>query len=314
VEEYPLPRVIIVEGSDGSGKTTLAGSLSVRLGYGYVHMSTPDDPKRPFDYWWRRIYPELRKYPGLVLDRLHWSEKLYGELFRGGSGLSEHDRWVLEGWLLGRGACVIRCQPPLENVLASVSKDPNQLHHSQEMTRAVYAEYTKSWDTVLPVVTFDYTVDGPSTRLNPHLFLPRIPSLSLVYPGIGYAQPRAVLVGDRHNLCNLKKMICHDPLVFRSTSGDFLRRALQSVGLTLYDYYIINGWTDSEVYLTPEPTDVKPLLGSTFIALGKQGEAALTAGHLPSAGNVGHPQWWRRFHHAELEEYGRQICSLIPTT
>ena len=181
------------------------------------------------------------------------------------------------------------------------------------MTRAVYTEYTKPWDTVLPVVTFDYTVDGPSSGLNPFLCLPRLPSLPITYPGIGYPTPRAVLVGDRHNLCNLRKMICHDPLVFRSTSGDFLRRALESAGLTLYDYYIINGWQDSQRQL-PKPTDVKPLLGSTFIALGKHGEAALAANEISSSGNVGHPQWWRRFRHKQLEEYGQKICSLIPTT
>ena len=308
-----LPKIVIVEGPDGSGKTTLAKHLCSRLGYGYVHMSIPDDPKRPFDYWWRRIYPELHKHPGLVIDRLHWSEALYGSLFRDGTGLSVHDRWVLEGWLLGRGACVVKCQPPLENVLASVAKEPTQPHHGGEMTRAVYSEYNKPWDTTLPVITFDYTVDGPSSKLNPHLCLPRLPSLPLGYPGIGCPVPRAVLVGDRHNLCNLRKMICHDPLVFRSTSGDFLRRALESVGLTLYDYYIINGWQDSRRQ-PPKPTDIGPLLGSTFIALGKQGEAALAAGGVSSVGNVGHPQWWRRFHHTELEEYGRQICSLIPTT
>ena len=266
-------------------------------------MSRPPEAQSPFDYWWGRLSPDraLVNERGVVIDRLHLSEDIYGSLFRNGSRLTEHDRWVLEGWLIARGALVILCQPPLKVVRENVSKIPGGMYHGG--VDAVYEAFQAPQQTLLPLVRFDYT-RTKSSDININ-----INGLPLAYPGIGSPSPRVVLVGDRHNRCNVKKRICEDPLVFRnaSASGGYLRLALDLAGLTLRDYYIINGWRDDG---TPTPlweSWLRKDSGVRFVALGREGARALRAQGVEPLADVGHPQAWRRFRFSQIDQYALLI-------
>lgn len=145
--------IVLLEGPDGGGKTTLAKQLEA-FGFGYVHMSAPEPADQPLDYWFARLGHVCRP---TVVDRMHWSEDVYGSLFRGGSALSDRDRWMLEGWLIAHGTVVVLCMPSLETILENMARDPDGMHHDPEMARRVYEMYNWPWSTELPVIKYDFT-------------------------------------------------------------------------------------------------------------------------------------------------------------
>ena len=299
--------IIVLEGADGTGKTTLAKRLCDRLNASYIHMSVPDPINKPFDYWWSRIEPILaRGSKALVIDRLLWSEEVYGSLFRGGSALTDLDRWQLEGWLLAQGAVIVRCRPPLEVVLKNTQRDAGGLHHGQ--AEAVYRGFNAPWQTPLPVVNFDFTrepIDG-FVRDVTELVRGRA-VLDFAHEGIGAARPEIVLVADRHNTCNER---CFSPFVLRCPAGDYLRRALALAGLTLSQYQVINGWrlAGAGGYQVNDSVLALRSPGRHFIALGREAERALRLSGISDFGFAYHPQHAKRFHYRDLSKYAATLA------
>jgi thymidylate kinase len=91
--------VIVLEGCDGTGKTTLATALATQHNYALVHSGrTPDGA----DLIGR--YQAILARPGpLVLDRSFISELAYGPLLHGRSRLSFADVVSLVSLVTGRG-------------------------------------------------------------------------------------------------------------------------------------------------------------------------------------------------------------------
>lgn len=290
--------IILLEGPDGSGKTTLAKSL-MSCGFGYIHMSVPRPADEPLSYWLARF--KNARGP-TVIDRMHWSEDVYGPLFRDGSALCRLDRWLLEGWLIAHGAIVILCYPPLRTVLDNVAVDPDKLHHADpKMVQRVYEEFGRPWQTELPRVEFDYTKESIAHLLR---WLPAVPSLPLGHEGIGAPDPRFVFVGDRHGGCTKP---CGDPLVFRSPCGDYLRRALEAAGLGLRDYHVLNGWLWNEDGTVRPHEQLRDWRHKPYIALGRSAERALAEVGIVPVAAIPHPQFFKRFHFSELDTYAGLI-------
>ena len=295
--------IVLLEGPDGGGKTTLARIFS-EAGWEYVHMSLPEPVDRPLDYWVNRLSLPLEAHT--VIDRMHLSEEVYGTLFRGGSALNELDWWQLEGWLMAHETRVILCLPPRDVALANAARDRDKLHHrSATLVYDSYASLAREpWlTTELPVEVYDYTADPL-----PCVSLTRAGSLTPVN-GIGAPAPEIVFVADRHNH---RVWPCVSPFVLRCYSGNYLRRALKLAGLSLSRYRLVNAWhyrpdgsrNEELLELGPE------LRGARLVALGEHAARALEIQGLRFT-KVPHPQAWRRFHHSQLEEYARCLKTSV---
>jgi hypothetical protein len=66
--------IIVIEGSDGVGKTTLAKSLQKSLKSAYVHYG-------PLPLWWRIWDYKDRLVRHAVYDRYHWSSYAYSSVY-----------------------------------------------------------------------------------------------------------------------------------------------------------------------------------------------------------------------------------------
>lgn len=93
------PRLIIVEGPDGAGKTTLVEHLlSVTKDSTSIHCGVPDIPPTRYftaqalEGWWSGK-------DCVIFDRFHLSEQVYGPIMRGGDGLGEVGRVVIEDFI-----------------------------------------------------------------------------------------------------------------------------------------------------------------------------------------------------------------------
>ena len=94
--------MIIIEGADCTGKTTLAKEICERTGLLYKHMGPPEE-YADFDHilW----YDKNSKFPA-VWDRFHLGEHTYGALRLSKRG-SLDQQLVVRGLLGARGATVV---------------------------------------------------------------------------------------------------------------------------------------------------------------------------------------------------------------
>lgn len=100
--------IIIIEGPDGSGKTTLAKKLSKQTGYPLVHRSAPksDDEKTAMKEMYLRC---IREGADAIFDRCWYSEMVYGPIMRDASVISYPNMYALEKRLTDHGALIIYC-------------------------------------------------------------------------------------------------------------------------------------------------------------------------------------------------------------
>ena len=308
-----MSRVIVLEGPDGSGKTTLAKKLSSELGWKYVHMSAPVPIDKPFDYWWARIQTEFAGSTpsGLIIDRLHPSEDVYGGLFRGGSKLTAHGRWLLEGWLDARSAFIVHCLPPKGVVLANANATVDQTHHDRaERVYNMYAGAKKlGFPTALPVFNYDFTSSDAQTMETFILTLARSTfSIPFTHEGIGSPNPNVVLVGDRHGSCDFYP--CWNPLVFNGPSGKYLHAALELAELTTKTH-VLNAWHNdrgrSAIFQLEQGLfDLQLSTTRRYVALGREAERGLKLLGI-EYNAVRHPQSVKRFHFGDLERYVAEL-------
>lgn len=68
---------ILIDGPDGSGKSTLCDEL-VKQGFHYIHLERVDED---IDEYWKRVINELKKYERVVMDRGFISNIIYSTVF-----------------------------------------------------------------------------------------------------------------------------------------------------------------------------------------------------------------------------------------
>jgi thymidylate kinase len=145
--------VIVAEGCDGVGKTTLAVALATGYGYTMVHATrTPDG----VDVAER--YRTILAWPGpLVLDRSFISELVYGPMRHGRSRLSLDDVGDLVRIVTGRGGIFMHLTGPPELIAARLRARDGHAPELSEL-RALITAYTTVFEWLASyalVVTID---------------------------------------------------------------------------------------------------------------------------------------------------------------
>lgn len=119
--------VIVLEGSDGAGKTTVAKNLEriySNMGHDVVmwHFG-PHSPDKtsieeyfePLAEWWDE-HGEDHHYV-LIIDRFHLGEKVYGPLMRGASRMSDDEQDAIDNLLNKIYALRFYVRPKLQTIL-----------------------------------------------------------------------------------------------------------------------------------------------------------------------------------------------------
>lgn len=274
--------IIILEGSDKVGKTTLSKLLEARYESEVVHFSAPKkDPYREY----MDFLDKADTKKNYVLDRFHVGEIVYGELYRGKSKVSVDQLWYLDLRLQAHQALLVHCFTDSDTVKRKFIED-NEESSRLEDVETILSMF-KDAVTVSCLQRFDYNWQDPKST--PKLFeridfLIKEPRLENeeVKNYLGSPEPKVLFLGDTKN----KRL--RGKGIFESRSGKFLIKCLERVG-------ILNGKaigiTNSDL-ITKEFYEKigKPKI----VCLGKKSLLRTTKMKL-SAYHIQHPQWMFRF-------------------
>ena len=296
-------RLIIFEGPDGAGKSTLAKSWAAAHGARYTHLGAfPDhDGAELCRRYVDAMLPAVLGHEDVAMDRCWISEPIYGAAFRGGEDRVGFRRRALERLAWRCQTTVIVCLPPYSTCVTTfiARKGEEYLERVEQLTEVWHdydARASTSTLTSLPTVTFDpraYDLAVACEHLDdllvtthaiPHFVEPRT---------AGNLKARVLLVGERFGPVKRVDPTYQWPFGSLSFAGcsHWLGEQLDSAGIGEDRLLWVNsdGLTDA-IGLTT---------GLSIVALGKTAEAELRRrGRVPDA-VVLHPQFWKRFCHSE---------------
>ena len=107
--------IIILEGPDGSGKTTLAKYFSDKLGYEIKHRSNPKTQKEK-DEMMQSYKDDIMNEENIIWDRGFHSELVYGPIKRDKTYISIDQMLELEKDLSIKGTMVIYCTDEIQTL------------------------------------------------------------------------------------------------------------------------------------------------------------------------------------------------------
>jgi len=167
--------MIIVEGPDGSGKSTLVREITERLGLIQGTRSTLDRDRlheTTVQDSYRAVMAAVNGMDEpLVWDRMFYSDAIYAPIVRDEETMfPRHTLDYLHRLVLAMRAPVIICLPPLEVVAENVATT-KQLAGVVENIGAIYGAYEDLVDQFSPhqCIVYDYTIKGNIPRLTNRL-------------------------------------------------------------------------------------------------------------------------------------------------
>lgn len=293
--------LIIVEGSDGVGKSTFVEVMKETYTgkKEFLHFGPPSDPD-PFVEYEHPFYSRAGQLT--VCDRLHWGETVYGPLLRDRNRLDTASWRHVELFLAAQCAVVAYLHQPAPVLIDRLTQRGDDLIKIRDLATIDVGYQQCVRNTILPTLALRDPGRFEAEQL-----------LALTGAGmlwddwfrsyIGRLRPDGLLFGEmRNDPENTKDLSAFVPRP--ATSGRYLLSALPEDTWPLLG--IANAMEEKADELWME-------LGEPpTVALGVKAHRELDRLQIPHA-TVPHPQFVRRFHHSEQENYGRLIRNLLGT-
>lgn len=163
--------MIIVEGPDGAGKTTLVNLLSKELGLQIGKRGTADRDKL-WEVGRRDTYTAISDAVGghepvRVWDRLYFSELIYAPVSGRTPEFSHREQFMIQRVIKALECPIILCMPPLEVVTENVMA-AHQMEGVKDHITDIWGRYRVLYQHRLPHATlYDYTGQHTSPSAEP---------------------------------------------------------------------------------------------------------------------------------------------------
>lgn len=316
--------LIILEGPDGVGKTTLANQL-----HDIIKRDNPRDTvviirkgpptSHPLDEY---AAPLLSYRPDqglhLILDRWHLGEYVYPRISGRTTQLDDVNFWYLNQLIRRLGGLLVLCHSTVDRAeqvyRRRESTHPFEQPGVYEKVESMFHEAVdKSW---LPQVTYDWhdccSVSPENMVLTARTRASLASGLSDFVTLVGRLIPEYLLLGDvRHALdVQALRAFSTDPrpafMPYRSTSGHWLIQSILTSAHLQQSVALANACDVDDVFELWDMLD-KPRV----VALGRNSARELARiGNIPF-GVVPHPQFGRRFHHREQSSYADALLRAL---
>ena len=317
--------IFVLEGPDLGGKSTLADELEkqhidwdvpvARLKRG--PLKADQDPLTEY------LVP-LQDYDGngvWIIDRWHLGELIYGPILRGASRLSLAQAHYIELALRTLGGYQIHvtaAQEILSRRYASRGDDLvslEQLITVREHYNTLIFQHMPWYVNVnTDALSNAHQAHGIMTSRKPFgSSTPYLRWTEKTVPAeyLGGPRPKVLLLGDRqaNGSATLKRPTVIWPFVpWNGTSGHWLFQSMLAANIRTYDVGIINACDRPPIELL---TTWHALGKPPTIALGLNAKKSAEGVGIPLANHIPHPQFARRFHHADLVPYGLEIKKVM---
>ena len=309
--------LVILEGPDCAGKTTLAEKIVTRLAVKYPHQRTTllhrgPPVSHPLDEY---VAPLLGYRPGeehIVCDRWHWGEVVYPAVLNRPTKMTPWLFEYVEQFLRMRGAVTVHVTAEPKVLLDRLARRGDDLIDAVRLADAAYRFHVVSNRSITGYAPSGYDVDDIiANAYGRERVAKGVPYVTAV----GSPRPTVLLVGDvractgwdcAHARRHSKLGTAFMP--YPATSGDYLMKALDFADIpTLGPYAIANACDVDDIVKMLNDTQPK-----SIIALGVKASSKLCRLRVGHAA-VPHPQYVRRFHYAAAAEYGRLIYDVVGT-
>lgn len=310
--------LIIVEGADGVGKTTLVEKLEARIRelphheVTVLHKGPPEDINGLVEYELplQDFRPEREKV--VICDRWHLGEVIYGPLLRDVSRLSLPKQRHLELFLAARGAFIVHVTAPPDEVVDRQTQRGTLDLLPASFTHQIIDRYLEeAWNSLLECVDFVNTGYDPDDEsawfgivngviIHAAQLASRTRWLSHHPTYVGMPQPEYLLFGERRNLNTDDRWTSAFAPVTPGTSGDFLLNHVP-------DRLLKSGLGIANILEDEDPAVLYRGLGRPrVVTLGREAHERCAKLEIPH-GAVPHPQYVKRFHHKAGDHYERMI-------
>ena len=134
-----MVKIIVVEGPDGAGKSTLCKAIAKH--FDLERVAPQKKGQMPIVPVRNRVYRSLaRAVQGKrpkVYDRLYFSELVYGTVLRGSTDFSELEKVFIDKVMLALGCPVVFCIPDFDTCLKNLDDHP-QMEGVRENFETIY--------------------------------------------------------------------------------------------------------------------------------------------------------------------------------
>jgi len=322
---------IVVEGPDGSGKSSLVEELVKQSSAKYpereivhFHMGRPEEESREWCLrTWVGSIEKINHHDSKVVisDRWHWGEVTYAPLKRPHTCKDEYGLLGIAGWrfvelaLLSRAAVQFVVKQPPHVLAERIGVRGDEFVKEDELAKIcelydLGIQQAARVEIVSPPANSrDQIPDVVDWMLRTALYRERETEVLPMFPEyIGPAKPSALLVGDRRNGEDYTTLPFYP---INGNSGEYLLSNLPS------PYWknigVING---SEICGGRLHLLWQALGNPRVVALGRLAEKSIKKDSIPAdkVSVLPHPQYVRRFHHKDAAEYGQAIKRLSIAT
>lgn len=290
--------IIVLEGADGAGKSTLALQLAQLFNLEIHHEGPPPTDISPLDHYGGLIEVTRQLGRNVVFDRLALGECVYGPIYRNNDRLGPAGLRLVNRLLDSVAALRIMCLPPYEvcrTNWAARAEVGKEMITKLETHRQVYHRFDELMDGYYH---YDYTEDRAFERLESLVdaWKKHVAVSALPFGVIGSPGAKLLLVGAKGSNSS-----AHVDLPFWATIGSsrYLYECLDEAGIGDNEVAFVNAYRHDK---KPQPI---PRL-ERVVALGQLASSALVKADISHV-MVPHPQYWKRFYYSDRTGYAEKL-------